>query len=53
MSTAMDSTATTSPSDLVLVGHVLDAQGDQGFGENQTLFQRTLGFILSTACLVI
>ena len=30
MSTAMKSTATSSPSDLVLVGHVLDAQGIRG-----------------------
>jgi len=30
MSTAMKSTATSSPSDLVLVGHVLDAQGIKG-----------------------
>ena len=30
MSTAMESTATSSPSDLVLVGHVLDAQGVRG-----------------------
>ena len=30
MSTAMNSTATSSPSDLVLVGYVLDAQGIKG-----------------------
>jgi 16S rRNA processing protein RimM len=30
MSTAMKSTVTSSPSDLVLVGHVLDAQGIKG-----------------------
>jgi len=30
MSTAMKSTETSSPSDLVLVGHVLDAQGIKG-----------------------